>query len=58
MNENEAAVMLGKKGGKKTLKNKGKKHFSEMGKKSAEAKKAIKLANSAEEVIPLTTSVS
>ena len=59
MNELEnAASLMGKKGGKKTLKNKGKKHFSEMGKKSAEAKKALKLANSEGEVIPLTTSDS
>lgn len=39
-----AAKILGAKGGKKTLQRKGKKHFSEMGKKSAEVKKIAKIS--------------
>ena len=55
MNELEnAASLMGKKGGKKTLKNKGKKHFSEMGRKSGLRRKALKLAKENEK---LSTSV-
>ena len=34
----EYMAMLGRKGGRQTLKNKGKKHFSEMGKKGRKNK--------------------
>ena len=59
MNEiKNAAKLMGQKGGKKTLKNKGKKHFKEMGKKSAMVKKALKFADLPVDNLPLTTSVS
>lgn len=40
--KNEAAAALGRKGGQKTAKLKGKKHYKMMGKKSGEARRAKK----------------
>ena len=53
-----AAKLLGSQGGKKTLKNKGKKHFKLMGENSAKARKVIKLANLPVDNSLLTTSGS
>ena len=53
-----AAKLLGSQGGKKTLKNKGKKHFKLMGENSAKARKALKLANLPVHNSLLTTSGS